>query len=250
MEGAIPAEHRDPAFDLPDVRRVQPRVDDAAEALLARGIAPTVDRVRAEIGGASPNSVAPALRYWRLRRDRALGKAPDPIPSPVIAAARALFDIALEAAACAAGSSQAELAAQLESERAKTATLAAELKHAKREIETLRAERASVFEAAGHTHAELVQAQALATHCVSEQRGLQQRLDAAHRELGAARTELAAITAARDLAKKRAAAGTRRPARHATRPRVPTRRVDTPAKKSASTKKRARAKSASRRRGR
>jgi hypothetical protein len=209
MESAIPAEHREPTFDLPDVRRVQPRVDDAAEALLARGIAPTVERVRAAIGGASPNSVAPALRYWRLRRDRALGKAPDPVPSPVLAAARTLYDIALDVAARSAGSSQAELAAQLEAERAKSASLAAELKYAKREIDTLRGERASLFEAAGRTHSELVQAQALATHCVAEQRALQRRLDAAHRDLGAARAEIAAMAVAVERTKLSTAAATR-----------------------------------------
>lgn len=196
METTLPAELRDPAFDLPEVRRVQPRVDAAAEKLLARGISPTVERIRVEIGGASPNAVAPALRHWRLRRDRALGRTPDVVPSSVLDAARALYAEALDVASRAAGTSQAVLASQLEAERALNATLAAELKHARRELDTLRTERASLFEAAGHTHAELVQAQALAAHCVSEQHTLQRRLDGANKDLGAVRAELAAVKAA------------------------------------------------------
>lgn len=188
---------RDPAFDVPEVRRIQPRVDAAAEKLIARGVQPTVSLVRAEIGGGSPNAVAPALRHWRVRRDRALGRTQenDALPSPVIAAARTLYDAALEVASRAAGTSQVELAAQLESERAKSVTLAAELKHARRELETLRAERASVFEAAGRTHAELVQAQALATHCVGERQATQERLDATRMQLGEARSRIVALEA-------------------------------------------------------
>lgn len=188
---------RDPSYDLAEVRRVQPRVDAAADKLLGRGVAPTVSLVRAEIGGGSPNVVAPALRYWRERRDRALGRdrADDAVPSPVLVAARALYDAALDVAARAAGTSQVELAAQLESERARNAALAAELKHLRREVETLRAERASVFEAAGHTHAELVNAQTLAAHCVAEQRAVQAKLDASQTGLGEARARITALEA-------------------------------------------------------
>jgi hypothetical protein len=216
METAIPPEHRDPAFDLPEVRRVQSRVDSAAEKLLQRGVAPTVERIRVEIGGASPNAVAPALRYWRLRRDRALGKAADPIPSPVFAAARALYDTALQVAARTAGTGHAELAVQLEAERARNEMLAAELKHLRREIETLQAERASVFEAAGHTHAELVNAQALATHCVNERRAVQSKFDASQKALGAARARITALEAT--LVASRAAGSGRASKRRAAKP--------------------------------
>jgi hypothetical protein len=195
MEATLPAEFRDPAFDLPEVRRVQPRVDAAAEKLLERGLQPTVERVRVEIGGGSPNAVAPALRHWRLRRDRALGRAPDAVPSPVLDAARNLYQVALDTAARATGTSTAELAAQLEAERAKTAALTAELTHARRELDTLRTERAWLFEAAGHTHSELVQMQALAAHCVAEQSATQRRLDLSQKELGTARAQVAAIEA-------------------------------------------------------
>jgi hypothetical protein len=41
------------------------RVAEAARALSDRGIAPTVARVRAALGGGSPNDIAPALKHWK-----------------------------------------------------------------------------------------------------------------------------------------------------------------------------------------
>ena len=41
------------------------RVREAAEALLNRGMRPTVQRVRAMLGGGSPNMIAPILKDWR-----------------------------------------------------------------------------------------------------------------------------------------------------------------------------------------
>jgi hypothetical protein len=41
------------------------RVAEAARALTDRGIAPTVARVRAALGGGSPNDLAPALKQWK-----------------------------------------------------------------------------------------------------------------------------------------------------------------------------------------
>ncbi len=41
------------------------RVGEAARVLTDRGIAPTVTRVRAALGGGSPNDLAPALKAWK-----------------------------------------------------------------------------------------------------------------------------------------------------------------------------------------
>ena len=43
------------------------RVAEAAQALAERGVRPTVARIRAALGGGSPNDVAPALKSWRER---------------------------------------------------------------------------------------------------------------------------------------------------------------------------------------
>ena len=44
---------------------LQARVNAAAKALHERGIRPTVARVRAALGGGSPNELAPAVKHWR-----------------------------------------------------------------------------------------------------------------------------------------------------------------------------------------
>jgi len=44
---------------------VQARVNAAALALHERNVRPTVARVRAALGGGSPNELAPALRHWK-----------------------------------------------------------------------------------------------------------------------------------------------------------------------------------------
>lgn len=41
------------------------RVAAAARALADRGITPTVTRIRAALGGGSPNDLAPALKKWK-----------------------------------------------------------------------------------------------------------------------------------------------------------------------------------------
>ncbi len=47
------------------VEALQRRVADAARALNDRGIRPTVARIRAALGGGSPNDLAPALKHWK-----------------------------------------------------------------------------------------------------------------------------------------------------------------------------------------
>ena len=61
-------------------------VNRACDAILARGERPTVDRVRTELGGGSPNSLTPLVRAWAdARRQLALptqnsAAAVDPSP--------------------------------------------------------------------------------------------------------------------------------------------------------------------------
>lgn len=42
----------------------QHEVDAAADALIARGVRPTIERVRGQMGRGSPNTVAPMLDTW------------------------------------------------------------------------------------------------------------------------------------------------------------------------------------------
>src|ERR1700761_4686063 len=52
----------------------QARVNAAAEAILERGLKPTVTRVRAAMGGGSPNDIGPALKHWKEVLLPALGR--------------------------------------------------------------------------------------------------------------------------------------------------------------------------------
>ncbi|MGO9264052.1 MAG: DNA-binding protein [Candidatus Binataceae bacterium] len=47
------------------VEALRQRVADAAQELNGRGIRPTVARIRAALGGGSPNDLAPALKHWK-----------------------------------------------------------------------------------------------------------------------------------------------------------------------------------------
>ena len=44
---------------------LQARVNDVAKALFEQGVRPTVSRVRAALGGGSPNDLAPAVKHWK-----------------------------------------------------------------------------------------------------------------------------------------------------------------------------------------
>ncbi|SDC50077.1 replication region DNA-binding N-term [Variovorax sp. CF079] len=78
-------------------------VFEAADALLAEGKRPTIERVRLKIGRGSPNTVSPMLERWfatlgeRLvgsTSHRPAGNDPDGMPVGVRNAARLLWETA------------------------------------------------------------------------------------------------------------------------------------------------------------
>ncbi len=85
-------------------RTLQERVTAAAEALLEQGLRPTVARVRAAMGGGSPNDIAPALKHWKdvvlpaQGRTAALEKEAVGIPPILTDVVRELWSRALAAA--------------------------------------------------------------------------------------------------------------------------------------------------------
>jgi colicin import membrane protein len=66
----------------------QTEVDAACEAIAARGERPTVERVRVELGGGSPNALTPMVRAWKEARQQPhadvqqVGIHADPVPLP------------------------------------------------------------------------------------------------------------------------------------------------------------------------
>jgi hypothetical protein len=181
------------------VKAVQFRVDAAADALLLTGVEPTVTKVRAQMGGGSPNAVTPALAYWRVRLKARLDARSrgDELPSTLIDAARAFYAHALQVAAEKKPATARDDREQLKVELDRTKS---QLRHAERELEEQREQRALLFEAAGRTHGSLVEAQVLAQHCAAQARELQAKLDAAKQELGAARSRITVLEAKLALA--------------------------------------------------
>src|SRR2546427_3022130 len=62
----------------------------AADALIAQGLRPTIERVRQQIGRGSPNTVSPMLETWFATLGQRLGVAagqgerlPSSVPDPV-----------------------------------------------------------------------------------------------------------------------------------------------------------------------
>lgn len=95
----------------------------AADALIAEGLRPTIERVRQKIGRGSPNTVSPMLEGWfstlgrRLKGDASLGSVQD-MPVPVAKAAAELWKVAQAAATNEAVERFAEGSQALELERA------------------------------------------------------------------------------------------------------------------------------------
>ena len=75
----------------------------AADALLAEGLRPTIERVRLKIGRGSPNTVSPLLEGWFATLGRRLGagntsQGEEALPAPVFKAASNLWEIAMASA--------------------------------------------------------------------------------------------------------------------------------------------------------
>lgn len=182
---------------------------EAADALLIAGARPTVERVRAQIGRGSPNTVGPLLDGWfkalggRIQNPSAFHAEParPDVPEPVLAAARKLWDAALEAA-------RLEIEASLQSEREELARIRADLEQGHAEFATersafeaeMRAQRSLVenYEAQlGDARAELGRAQLERTALIAGQERLQrqheQERTAQAEEVAAARADALAL---------------------------------------------------------
>ncbi|MBT2324890.1 DNA-binding protein [Variovorax paradoxus] len=165
------------AFIAPvPVRRRGPRgvqleeVVEAADVLLARGLKPTIERVRQQLGGGSPNTISPLLDVWYERLSaRVAGVAvpvEDDLPPNLRSAwnhakneARTIANQALleERAALEQGraqlcADQAELAKREEQWVATTAAIEKALTETRDASEALRGELASAHGELGRLH--------------------------------------------------------------------------------------------------
>lgn len=153
----------------------QEDVSGAADAILAAGVRPTVERIRAHLGTGSPNTVAPMLEWWfKSLSARVAGMAPSPASDGLPAAAqnafRLLWDTALSEAR---GACERALATERE-ELAKSAAAVEE------QTRVLEGSRAALEESARATRG---QVEALAGQLEQLQKALAAReteLQAAH----------------------------------------------------------------------
>lgn len=66
------------------------RVATAADAMWAKGINPTVDLIRTELGPGSPGTVTPLLKLWRQQHSaKSMANATTPVTPEVVAAIQA-----------------------------------------------------------------------------------------------------------------------------------------------------------------
>lgn len=223
------------------VEALQLRVNEAARALHERGVRSTVTRIRAALGGGSPNDLAPALKHWResvlpalparsgLPRD---GTPPVSIPPMIADLAYELWQRATAAAAVElkGGPTARQVIARTEEVQALRAQLGA-----------LRDQLQRDALAYGELRAQSARHEAIAQEALGRARDAEGRERALLRELGDAQQRMAELTAtmerlrarpaAPDSSPRRRAAKKKRPAAKRAKRRTLRKRADTSATK-------------------
>lgn len=127
----------------------QADVSEAADALIAEGLRPTIERVRQKMGRGSPNTVSPMLDVWfgglgaRLTGNQN-ATAADAVPHPVQEGMKKLWEVALASGRQEALLQVAQVQASLEGERTAIAAKVADFA----QQEQLQAERMQASEEA------------------------------------------------------------------------------------------------------
>jgi Plasmid replication region DNA-binding N-term len=172
-------------------KTLQARVNAAAEALLERGLKPTVTRVRAAMGGGSPNDIGPALKHWKEVLMPGLGRsvpaaesaAIPPIVSDVV---RELWSRALAAASV---EIRGGVAGRLEVSQGEQVHLL------RQEVASLRDRLQRENQAYGELRGQSARHEVIAKDALSRAADLEARLQRALEDLGAAHGQIAELTA-------------------------------------------------------
>ena len=223
------------------VEALQLRVNEGARALHERGVRPTVARIRAALGGGSPNDLAPALKHWRESVLPGLpardghpreNTAPAAIPPMIADLAYELWQRATAAAAVElkGGPTARQVIARTEEVHALRTQLAA-----------LRDQLQRDALAYGELRAQSARHEAIAQEALGRAREAEGRERAWLHELGDARQRIAELRAtierlraqpaAPDLASRRRAAKKKRPTAKKAKRRAVRKRVGTPTTK-------------------
>ncbi|SEI89528.1 DNA-binding protein [Frateuria terrea] len=174
----------------------QDQVNAAADALVAAGEKPTVERVRQYLGTGSPNTVTRMLEAWRgtlAQRLKEVLTLPE-VPAEVGEAAVALWRVALAHAEthAQAGWTQAhaDLTAAREALAQERAAWDAQLQAAAAELAQARAARDLAEHACATLDAQLQDSHAMRADLVQQRDRLQAACDAQASEIKALRTQL------------------------------------------------------------
>lgn len=191
---------------------LQRRVNAAAQAMSEKGIRPTVARIRAALGGGSPNDLAPALKHWKetVGSAMSLGETDnDALPRMPIQIA----DLAQELWQRANAAAEVEL---------KGGAVARTVTMRKEEVESLRIQVSGLRDqlqreslAFGESRAQAARYEAMAHTALARADEAEARERKHLRELGTSRQRIAELKATIDQLRER-------------RPSVPPRRVRLP----------------------
>jgi len=169
----------------------------AADALLAQGLRPTIERVRQQIGRGSPNTVSPMLESWFATLGQRLGVAQsdspqDGVPENVLRLAQDLWHSATQEAVAVAQQALQEREAALQASRL---SHEADLEHMEQREKALQQQKQAMDDAMKLAR---TQAQELSRR-LDEMQQLAQEREA---QLGSLRAEITAAAKARELERK------------------------------------------------
>ena len=198
------------------------RVAAAARVLTDRGITPTVTRIRAALGGGSPNDLAPALKQWKATLAPALTRRADaPLPVQIADLAHELWQRATVAAS-------AELKGGAAARQG--AMRSGEAQALRQQVTTLRDQLERESLAFGELRAQSARHEAIARATLTRIDDLETRERKHLRDLGAAHQRIAELEATIELRKSASPAPSRRRARAPVRPhRTPAKQRRKPA---------------------
>lgn len=182
-------------------KRLQERVTDAANAMQAQGIAPTVARLRAALGGGSPNDLAPALKAWRLATGASTVDGRTASARPGSGVPTVIADLVSELW------SRAQSAAALDTRSGSEALgrieRTAEARMLRNQIDELRQQIERDAQAYGELKAQAARHEAIAREALDRARLAETRERALLREIGTARARIAELETAAELQKAR-----------------------------------------------
>lgn len=188
------------------------RVADAARALSDRGVQPTVARIRAALGGGSPNDLAPALKSWRETGRREPGTSSPPGSPPGRRVPPPIADLALELW------QRATAAAVVELKHGPTAQAVAarteEVQGLRTQLTAVRQQLERESVAYGELRAQAARHETIARHALAREKAAETRARDLARALGEARQTVAQLTAELKQWPRRAGAATQRNSAH------------------------------------